>query len=62
MSIQTGIITAVRYKALGRGKVCEVKVEVDGRVTAWLPKIGNAGWSIQNAHTSKSKRPSDSCT
>lgn len=35
--IQEGLIRAVRYVSLGEGKACEVKVEVEGRSTNWLP-------------------------
>jgi len=35
--IQEGLIKAVRYVGLGKGKACEVIVEVDGRPTNWLP-------------------------
>jgi len=37
---QTGVISAIRYVKVGSGKLCEVKVKVDGRDTHWLPKAG----------------------
>jgi phage baseplate assembly protein gpV len=44
---QTGIISDVRYVKIGDGKICEVKVEVDGRDTNWLPKLGIVGKSFK---------------
>ena len=35
--IQIGVISDVQYIALGNGKTCEVKADVDGRTTNWLP-------------------------
>ncbi len=32
-----GVVSEVRYRPLGSGKICEVKIETDGRVSGWLP-------------------------
>jgi len=37
-----GIVTEVRYRSLGAGKICEVKIETDGRVSDWLPMKSNS--------------------
>jgi len=35
--IQIGVISAVQYIPLGESVTCEVKADVDGRTTNWLP-------------------------
>ena len=47
MKNQTGIISDIRYVAIGDGKMCEVKVEVDGRDTNWLPKVTKVGGAFK---------------
>jgi phage baseplate assembly protein gpV len=37
-----GVVSQVRYKTLGSGKICEVKIETDGRVSGWLPMKSEA--------------------
>ena len=32
-----GVVSQVRYRTLGSGKICEVKIDTDGRVSGWLP-------------------------
>ena len=32
-----GVVSEVRYRSLGSGKICEVKIETEGRVSGWLP-------------------------
>jgi len=44
---QTGLISDVRYISIGRGKMCEVKVKLDGRDTNWLPKSTTAGGAFK---------------
>ena len=34
--IQEGLVSSVRYVALGDGKRCEVKIDTDDRVTPWI--------------------------
>lgn len=45
--IQVGVVSNVRYINIGRGKRCEVKVDVDGRTTNWLPKITAVGGAFK---------------
>lgn len=47
MKNQTGVISDVRYIPIGRGKMCEVKVSLDGRDTNWLPKSGTVGGAFK---------------
>jgi len=44
MNIQLGQITEVSYKKFGSGKICEVKVAVENRVTDYLPYKTIAGF------------------
>jgi len=46
MNIQYGLITEFRYTTLSSGKKLEVKVNVDNRVTNWLPVKTKASLSL----------------
>jgi len=32
-----GVVSEIRYRPLGNGKICEVKIDTDGRTSGWLP-------------------------